>query len=336
MPELAEFGTVREIPFRRLSSHALTSADWLDLARTVQTLLDRADCDGVVITHGTNTLEETAYFLRLTVNSDKPVGLTGAMRPASALGADGYLNLVRAVQVAAAPQARGRGVLVVMNDRIHDARDVTKASTMRVDAFVAPDSGPLGSTDTDGLVVFSRERTHPDSPIFTLPDVLPRVDIVLSYVDADGVFVEAAVAAGAKGIVCAATGAGWPTPLQQTALERAAANNVVVCFASRTGSGRVPHTRPGPGDHRCHRGQPFAMEGQSAAGARPHPDHRPRRDPTPLRPQLTEVRRRASHPSDSASSEVLYRYMRMSGTTAQLFRSKSVQFRPTWGQKIGR
>ncbi|WP_344307585.1 asparaginase [Fodinicola feengrottensis] len=245
VPELAEFGTVREIPFRRLSSHALTSADWLDLARTVQTLLDRADCDGVVITHGTNTLEETAYFLRLTVNSDKPVVLTGAMRPASALGADGYLNLVRAVQVAAAPQARGRGVLVVMNDRIHDARDVTKASTMRVDAFVAPDSGPLGSTDTDGLVVFSRERTHPDSPIFTLPDVLPRVDIVLSYVDADGVFVEAAVAAGAKGIVCAATGAGWPTPLQQTALERAAANNVVVCFASRTGSGRVPHPVPG-------------------------------------------------------------------------------------------
>src|SRR4051794_28986650 len=123
VPELGGIASVEEVAFRRLSSHALTDADWLELRGLVQLLLEDA-FDGVVITHGTNTLEETAYFLSLTVRSDKPVVLVGSMRPASGLGADGYLNLLNAVRVAADPAARGHGTLVVLDDTIHAARDV--------------------------------------------------------------------------------------------------------------------------------------------------------------------------------------------------------------------
>lgn len=246
VPELAEFATVEESTFRQLSSHALTVGDWLDLAATVRRLVARDDCAGVVVTHGTNTLEETAYFLQLTVDSEKPVVFTGAMRPPSALGADGFLNLVRAVQVAASPDARGHGVLVVMNDRIHAARDVTKTITSRTDTFVAPDSGPLGFTDADGRVVFYHRHVYAAAHPFAAvePSTLPRVDIVVSYVGADATFVEAAIGAGARGIVCAATGAGRATPEQEDALDIASDNGVVVCYASRTGAGRVPWGSP--------------------------------------------------------------------------------------------
>jgi L-asparaginase len=197
----------------------------------------------LVVTHGTNTLEETAYFLHLTVGSRKPVVLTGAMRPFNALGTDGPLNLLRAIQVAAAAESRGYGVLVVMNDTIHGARDVTKRGTYRVDAFRSPGHGPLGTADADGEVVFQHRpvRVSVDGPAFDVDGLadLPRVDIVTSHVGADGVFVDAAVAVGAQGIVSAGTGAGRPTPSEEAALERAVAAGVVVCQASRVGRGRV-------------------------------------------------------------------------------------------------
>ncbi len=242
IPELAQIAHTEEVPFRRLPSHALTAKDLLDLNRTVHALLE-GRADGVVITHGTNTLEETAYFLTLTLKTDKPVVLVGAMRPASGLSADGYLNLLNAVRVAAAPEARGRGVLVVLNDTIYAARDVTKTATYRVQAFQGRDLGPLGYADADGRVVFyhAPARKHTTQTEFDVRglDDLPRVDVVLSYIGADGTMIDAAVAAGAQGIISAGTGAGRPTPAEDAALERAHQQGVVIVQSTRVGSGRV-------------------------------------------------------------------------------------------------
>ncbi|MCW2667732.1 MAG: asparaginase [Frankiales bacterium] len=247
VPELSEICDVREIPFRRLSSYALTPQDWLELAGIIDAVLLDEAYDGVVITHGTNTLEETAYFLDLTTRSPKPIVLVGAMRPASALGADGYLNLFRAVQVASSPAARDLGVLVVMNDAIYAARDVTKTATFRINAFQAPDLGPLGYADADGeVVIYHRRPRAAGSASFCLAglDNLPRVDVVMSYVGADGTFIDAATAAGTRGIVSAGTGAGRVTPLEEEAFMRASAAGVVLCQSSRVGSGRVPAPPP--------------------------------------------------------------------------------------------
>ena len=243
--ELEELAQVEQVPlaFTRRPSYALGTADWLVLARMVAELVERADIDGVVITHGTNTLEETAYFLHLTVPTPKPIVLVGAMRPASGLGADGALNLVRAVQVAGAPQSRGQGVLVVLNDTIFSARDVTKTATFRVQTFQAPDAGPLGYADADGAVTFYhrsvRENGVGHGFAIGALDQLPRVDVLVSYVGADATLIDAAVAAGAAGLISAGTGAGRPTPGEEEAYDRAIADGVVVCQSSRVGSGRV-------------------------------------------------------------------------------------------------
>jgi L-asparaginase len=244
IPELDELATIEQVPlsFTRRPSHAIVTTDWLVLAQMVADLVSRPDVHGVVITHGTNTLEETAYFLHLAIATSKPIVLVGAMRPASGLGADGPLNLVRAVQVACAPEASGQGVLVVLNDTIYSARDVTKTSTFRVHTFQAPDTGPVGFADADGAVVFYHRsvRATGGQP-FALGGLseLPRVDVLLSYVGADGTLVDAAVAAGAAGLVSAGTGAGRPTPTEERAYDRAIADGVVVCQGSRVGSGRV-------------------------------------------------------------------------------------------------
>jgi L-asparaginase/Glu-tRNA(Gln) amidotransferase subunit D len=133
LPELKSIARVQEIPFRRLPSQALLDSDWLDLVRKIHSIFEQDQADGIVITHGTNTLEETAYFLNLVLKIEKPVVLVGSMRPSSAISADGYLNVVNAVRVAADAQSVGRGCLVVMNETIFNARDVTKNSTYRVD-----------------------------------------------------------------------------------------------------------------------------------------------------------------------------------------------------------
>lgn len=243
IPEADSLADVVEIPFRRLPSHALVDADWIELANTIQRLLTDGGFDGVVVTHGTNTIEETAYFLSLTVKSERPVVLVGAMRPASALSPDGYLNLLNAIRVAASPSAQGHGALLVMNDTVFSARDVTKTATFRVSAFAAPDLGPVGYADADGsLVLFHRsQQRHTTRSAFSISEIsaLPRVDVVVSYVGADGALIDAAVAAGARGIVSAGTGAGRATPAEDAALDRAAAAGVLVCQSSRVGSGRV-------------------------------------------------------------------------------------------------
>lgn len=244
LPELAKIAAVEEIPFRRLPSQALVNADWLDLVRKIHAIFDRDRADGLVITHGTNTLEETAYFLNLTLKTVKPVVIVGSMRPASAVSADGYLNVINAVRVAAAPQSRGRGCLVVMNDTVFNARDVTKNATYRVQAFASRDLGPLGYADADGKVIYYHQpmKRHTTQSEFDVRGLqsLPRVDIVLSYANADGIMIEAAAKAGAKAIVSAATGAGRPTPAQDEAFDRVyREHGTIMCLCSRVGSGRV-------------------------------------------------------------------------------------------------
>src|SRR5690348_951519 len=207
VPELSSVADVFEVPFRKLPSHALKSSDWLELRAKLDSLLATGDVAGAVVVHGTNTLEETAHFLHLTLKSRRPVVFVGAMRPASGLSSDGDLNLINAVAVAASPPAVGMGVLVVMNNTIISARDATKTSTYRVNAFEARDTGSLGVADSDGRVVIDHvvARPHTLATEFNLDGLteLPRVDVVLSYVGADGTFIDAAVAAGAKGIVSA-------------------------------------------------------------------------------------------------------------------------------------
>ena len=248
VPELGDIADVTEVPFRRLPSHALVDRDWLDLAGLVQGVFERHKAAGAVITHGTNTLEETAYFLNLVLKTDRPVVLVGSMRPASALGADGYLNLLNAVRVAAEPDSRGQGVLAVLNDRIYGARDLTKTATYRVEAFQGRDLGPLGFADADGQVRYYHRTVKPHTTATEFDvsglESLPRIDVVVSHAGADGAMIDACVAAGARGIVCAATGAGRPTPAQDEAFARAREKGVVLCIGSRVGSGRVAR---GPG-----------------------------------------------------------------------------------------
>ena len=245
IPELASVARVTEVPFRRLRAHAMTDADLADLRDLVAAVLDRGEADGVVITHGTNTLEETAWLLHLALATDAPVVLTGAMRPASALSGDGPLNLVECGARGRIDRGRaGWACSWSWTARSTAARDVTKANTLRVDAFASPMAGPVGRVDGDGRVVITGRPARGTTlhGAFAGVDLraLPRVDVVVSYQGADGALVDAAVAAGARGIVSAGTGAGYPTPGEVDALERASQAGVVVCQASRVGSGRVP------------------------------------------------------------------------------------------------
>src|SRR5437868_11818269 len=234
------------ITFRQVGSTAIGPADWLELRALIhRTAGEDPGLAGFVIPHGTATLEETAFFLNLTLGIRQPVVLVGAQRPASALGTDSGMNIVNALRVAGCAEARGKGVLVVLNDEIHAARDVVKTSTYRVHTFRSIDFGALGHVDGDGVHFYRAPlRSHmPDTPFARLDlSALPRVDIIYSYAGADGVLVDAAVAAGARGIVSAGFAPGSPTPEQRAAFERAAKSGAVVVQCSRA-TGRVAPRR---------------------------------------------------------------------------------------------
>ena len=243
-PEVRRVADVTAVRFRAVSSTDIGVAEWLELVRTIHDVAASGDkFDGIVVTHGTATLEETAYFLNLTLKTDIPVVLVGAQRPASALGTDAGMNLLNAVRVAGSAQARGLGVLVLLNDEIHAARDVTKTSTQRLHTFRSPDFGILGHADGDGTVAFYRRPTRINAPDTEFEisklDALPRVDIALSYAGADGAAVDAFVSAGARGIVAAGFAPGSCTKAQIDALNRARNAGVAVVQSTRAGSGRV-------------------------------------------------------------------------------------------------
>jgi L-asparaginase len=244
VPELdAEIATV-PVPFRAISSTKVATADWLELNEVVHRTIDGdPGLAGVVITHGTATLEETAYFLNLTLKVDLPVVLVGAQRPTGGLSSDAPINLLNACRTAAAPAARGLGVLVVLNDQIQAAREVTKTSTFRLETFRSPDVGILGHADPDGRVVIYRRPTR-RSTTATEFDVrgrsdLPRVDIAYSYAGSDGTAIDAFVSAGARAVVIASLAPGKLTPEEKRAAARALRANVAVIVSTRAGSGRV-------------------------------------------------------------------------------------------------
>ena len=181
VPQMKKFADVRGVQVSSLGSQDMNDELWVMLATEVNRLLAAADVDGVAITHGTDTMEETAYFLNLVVKSDKPVVLTGSMRPSTSLGADGPLNIYNAVGVASDPRAKGRGVLVVANDDIHDARAMTKRHTSDVQTFVSPEVGLVGvCLFDDREFMRSPARAHTTATPFTVVagQVLPRVDVI--------------------------------------------------------------------------------------------------------------------------------------------------------------
>jgi len=225
-----------------IGSQDMNDAVWFKLARRVNELLAKPDIAGIVITHGTDTLEETGFFLDLVVKSDKPIVLVGSMRPATSTSADGPLNLYNAVAVAADPEARGLGVLVVVNDDLHAARDIQKMNTTDVQTFTSPNRGQIGEAYYGKARYFNRPTNrHTTKSEFSLDglDTLPRVDIVYSHENADGALVRAAVEAGAKGIVLAGVGDGNATKAMVDALAEAAKKGVVVVRSTRVGSGLV-------------------------------------------------------------------------------------------------
>ena len=237
VPEIQSYVDVQGEQLCNIDSKDMTDEILIRLADRVNEILAENETDGIVITHGTDTMEETAFFLSLTVKSEKPVILTGAMLPATAQNADGPRNLFDAMRVAACPESSGKGVLVVMNGKIFAAKEVTKTHTTKIDAFAAPDSGPLGHVDDNGVVF---ERT-PNLPRLHFPadSPLPRVDILYGHEGDDGALVDAALRAGAKGIVYAGMGNGNIPAKAEKALAKASEKGIVVVRASRSNSGPV-------------------------------------------------------------------------------------------------
>jgi L-asparaginase len=243
VPDAAKLARLRGEQVASIGSQDMSDTVWLTLARRVGEVAADPGVAGIVITHGTDTLEETAYFLNLAVHEDVTVVVVGAQRPASGLSSDAAMNLVSAVRVAAAPEARGLGVLVVLNDEIQAAREVTKASTLRLETFRSADLGMLGYADPDGRIAIYRRpaRRHAPDTEFGVRGRrdLPRVDIAYSYAGADGTAIAAFVAAGAQAIVVASMAPGVTTAAETEALLQARKQGALVVLSSRAGSGRV-------------------------------------------------------------------------------------------------
>jgi L-asparaginase len=242
VPGLADIAQVTGEQIASIGSQDMNDAVWIKLGRRVNEVLANPEVDAVVITHGTDTMEETGFFLNLVTKSEKPVVLVGSMRPATATSPDGPMNLYNAVATAVDPGARGRGVLVVMNDSIHYARETTKTNTTSLNTFSSPNRGLAG------FVLFGKARwfskpswKHTSGSQFAgaIPDALPRVDIVYAYANVGPELVNAALAAGAKGIVLAGVGDGNGTQALIDALAAAVKKGAIVVRSSRTNSGAV-------------------------------------------------------------------------------------------------
>jgi L-asparaginase len=225
-----------------IGSQDMNDAVWAKLARRANEVLAQPDVDGVVVTHGTDTMEETAFFMGLVVRSDKPVVLVGSMRPATSASPDGPLNLINAVAVAGDPAARGRGVLVVANDDIHSGRDIHKTHTTAVQTFVSFNRGPIGRVYYAKPRYFNmptyRHTTKSEFPVAGTTSY-PRVDVVYAHEGVDGTMVRAAAAAGARGIILAGVGDGNATKDMMDALSEARQKGLVIVRSSHVGFGLV-------------------------------------------------------------------------------------------------
>ena len=242
VPNIRALANLRGEQTANVGSQDMSVKVWLDLAKRINELLATKDVDGIVITHGTDTQEETAYFLNLVVKSDKPVVLTGSMRPSTALSAEGPLNLYNAVAVAASPIAKGYGVMVVMNDEIHSAHGVKKMMTTPVQTFQSPEEGMIGSVIFGDVVFFHKPHgLNTVNSEFSVDGVtaLPRVDIVYGCADMSADLIDLMVKAGAKGIVIAGVGDGNMNAATLEAAKKAAKNGIWVVRASRVPVGTV-------------------------------------------------------------------------------------------------
>jgi L-asparaginase len=247
VPEVKQYARIEVEQVVNVGSPNMTPEVWRTLALRINALFaENASIAGIVITHGTSTLEETAYFLHLTVAHDRPVVIVGSQRPATAISADGPLNLINAVRTAAAPDARGKGVLVVMNDEINGARDVTKSNTYRVETFRSGELGFLGYVDDDKVSFYkaSTKRHTSNSEFRVTPQTkFPRVEIVASYPQSSMLPIRALVSDGVDGIIFASPGAGsLSAPELATVKEimsSQAPTKPILMRSSRTGNGRV-------------------------------------------------------------------------------------------------
>jgi L-asparaginase len=236
VPGVEKLASVQGEQISNVGSQDMSFEILLKLAKRINALASRADVNGFVITHGTDTMEESAYFLNLTVKTDKPVVMVGSMRPSTALSADGPLNLYNAIAVAADPKARGRGVLVVMNDEIHAARSLNKTSTTAVETFQSPMSGPVGIVSYGKATFFNSPIwKHTTQTEFDVANVtkVPRVDVIYACADMSPDLISAAVANGAKGIVIAGVGNGNMNKVSVEAASEAVKKGVVVVRSTR-------------------------------------------------------------------------------------------------------
>ena len=242
VPEAKKLARLSGEQIANIGSQDMNDSVWIKLATRVNELLAMPDVSGVVITHGTDTIEETAYFLNLVIKSPKPVVLTAAMRPSTALSADGPLNFFNAVAVAANKQAPGHGVMVVVNDWIHGASSLTKTSTTAVQTFLSPLSGLMGTVNYGEIEWYrkpvGRNTTNSEFSV-TSTTVLPRVDIIMATENMDGALISASAAIGAKGIVIAGVGNGNMTEPALKTLEAQAKKGIVCVRSTRVATGEV-------------------------------------------------------------------------------------------------
>ncbi|WP_010255365.1 type II asparaginase [Myroides injenensis] len=240
VPQIHEIANVKGEQIAQIGSQDMNVETWLKLSDRINQIFANNEADGVVVTHGTDTQEETAYFLELTVKSDKPVVLVGAMRPATAMSQDGNRNLLDAVMVAASPESKGVGVVIAMNEAVLAARDVTKTITTNMATFQSRNFGPIGLI-YDGKVSYYYKSLRSPAEKFDITGLkkLPQVEIVYGYADASPRAVTASIEEGVAGIVYAGLGNGnFNAPVGE-ALEQAAKKGIIVCRAARAGGGRV-------------------------------------------------------------------------------------------------
>lgn len=249
LPNLSRYVRAEGEQFANTSSSALTLEEWLNLSRRINARFQAdAELAGVVVTVGTDTLEELAYFLHLTVRDERPVVVVGSMRNPSQLGYEGAANLEDGFRAAGDPMSRGMGTVVVLNDEINSAREVTKTDAFSLDTFVSRRYGILGVVDPVGVAYYRRPvRRHSARSEFDVNAIkeLPRVDVVYTYQGATGDVISGLVDAGAKGIVMALAGAGASSGTQSAGSRYAAEKGTWVVSTTRTGNGRI--APPGPG-----------------------------------------------------------------------------------------
>ena len=242
VPNLDQLAVITGEQVANIGSQDMNDEIWLKLAKRVNAVLAEPETDGVLITHGTDTLEETSYFLSLVTKSDKPVVMVGSMRPATAISADGPGNIYNGVAVAADPRARGKGTLVCLNDEIHYARNVVKTDTTSVQTFKSVNRGPAGVVHTGTVDWFEpMDRKLGPASEFSVDalEALPRVDILYAHANMSADLIDAAIRNGARGLVVAGVGDGNVTTPALDALTRAAKGGVVVVRSTRLPSGIV-------------------------------------------------------------------------------------------------